>query len=321
MESETINDTQQSAALAQRAGELGRATVAAYLADLDVSDKSRATYGRALGSWLRWLEAEGLAVNTVTGAHAMAYKRHLAESHKPSTVNAYLVAARGLYAWLNVRTGYPNVFAGVRGVRGSGNRTSTAHDALSVDQARRVAAHRDGDSLGSLRDAAMVNVMLRCGLRTVEVVRADVGDLRTMGGRSVLFVWGKGRASADEFVVLDRAALAPITAYLQARGAVSDHEPLFAGVGNRNAGGRLTTRTVSRVAKRTMEAEGIVDGRFTAHSLRHTAVTLALLGGATVQEAQAMARHADISTTLIYSHNLDRLQGVAERSVSAILEG
>jgi integrase/recombinase XerC/integrase/recombinase XerD len=167
----------------------------------------------------------------------------------------------------------------------------------------------------------MVNVMLRCGLRTVEVARANVGDLRTLGGRSVLFVWGKGRAGADEFVVLDEAAMAPITAYLQARGRVAEDEPLFAGTGNRNHGGRLTTRTVSRVAKRTMEREGIVSAHVTAHSLRHTAVTLALLGGATVQEAQAMARHSDISTTQIYAHNLDRLAAAGERSVSAMLAG
>jgi integrase/recombinase XerC/integrase/recombinase XerD len=60
--------------------------------------------------------------------------------------------------------------------------------------------------------------------------------------------------------------------------------------------------------------------RLTAHSCRHSAVTFALLGGATVQEAQALARHSDINTTLIYSHNIDRLGAAPEMKIDAVLD-
>ena len=43
----------------------------------------------------------------------------------------------------------------------------------------------------------------------------------------------------------------------------------------------------------------------TAHSLRHTAVTQALIAGQTLQEVQQFARHSNINTTLIYAHNLE----------------
>ena len=80
------------------------------------------------------------------------------------------------------------------------------------------------------------------------------------------------------------------------------------------------TRTVSGIAKSAMRAIGLDDRRHTAHSLRHTAVTYALLGGAKVEEAQEMARHANINTTLIYSHHVDRIQNAAERKIESILD-
>lgn len=81
----------------------------------------------------------------------------------------------------------------------------------------------------------------------------------------------------------------------------------------------MSTRTVSRVAKDSMRRVGIDDRWHTAHSLRHTAVTLALLGGAGERDAQMMARHADVSTTMIYAHDIDRIANAAEKSVDAYL--
>lgn len=54
----------------------------------------------------------------------------------------------------------------------------------------------------------------------------------------------------------------------------------------------------------------------TAHSLRHTAITLSLLGGSTLQEASQFARHVNIATTEIYAHNLERIANPCEGIVS-----
>ena len=122
--------------------------------------------------------------------------------------------------------------------------------------------------------------------------------------------------------MLDEAALSPIRNYLIARKALDeDDEPLFASVARRNFGQALTTRTLSRIVKGRLNAIGLTGEEYTAHSLRHTAVTYSLLGGATVQEAQAMARHSDINTTLIYAHNVQRFANPAESKVSAYLDG
>lgn len=289
----------------------------AYLAELDASDKTRATYRRALRQYAAWLDAEGLALDRTTRADVMSYKRHLQDAKSAATVNAYLVAVRSLYAWLNGRTGYPNVAEGVRGVK-AGRQSSK--DALTVAQARDLMdAPAEGER--GLRDRAMVVLMVRRGLRTIEVSRANVEDMRTVNGVAVLYVQGKGRNEKDDFVVLGDACERAIRSYLKARGKVAGGDPLFSATGNRNRGGRMTTRAISRIAKEAMRAQGIDSPRLTAHSMRHTAVTLALLGGATVQETQAMARHASVETTMRYAHNLDRARAVAEGSVDRMLDG
>lgn len=161
--------------------------------------------------------------------------------------------------------------------------------------------------------------MIRTGLRTIEVVRADVSDIRQEGGEAVLWIQGKGREVKDEFVVLTPDTLDPIYDYLSLRNVKSDSEPLFASVSLRNNNERLTTRSVSRIVKTRLRNAGINNKRLTAHSLRHTAITLALQAGATIQEAQALGRHSNINTTLIYAHNVNRILNAPERKIDKLL--
>jgi site-specific recombinase XerD len=292
----------------------------AYGRCLDASPKTVDTYMHALGVFCRWLESRGIGPLDATRETVIDFKRHMAGEHAASTVNAYLTAIRSFYAWLASTGMAENVAAGVRGVRESAH---SAKDCLTADQAAAVArggALNDGEGEAALRDRAMLNLMVRRGLRTIEVSRADVGDVRFECGRSVLYVQGKGHADKDDFIVLGDECLGPIRDYLSARGHVRDDDPLFAATGNRNRGGRMTTRTISRIAKGAMESIGLDSPRLTAHSLRHTAVTLSLMGGASVQEAQAMARHASIGTTMIYAHNLDRLNAGAESAVDSLID-
>ena len=176
------------------------------------------------------------------------------------------------------------------------------------------------DTLSGARDYALVNLLVRTGLRTIEAVRANVEDIRQQGEQAVLFIQGKGRDSKDDIVILTEETLEPIRAYISMRGqGVKDSSPLFISHSDRNYGQRLTTRSVSRIVKDKLQASGLDDKRLTAHSLRHTAVTFSLIGGASIQEAQTLARHSDINTTLIYAHNLDRIAKAPELKIDALL--
>lgn len=288
-----------------------------FLAAQDVSAASRETYRRELRQFFAWLTENAPAERTLGTEDLLAFKASLAARGLTSlTVTNYVVAVRKFFTWCASESLYPDI---ARGVKGAKRSRDFLKDPLTTEQAQDLLRSIDRTTPEGKRDFALVNLLLRTGLRTIEVVRADVGDLRQIGGEAKLYVQGKGRDAKDAFVVLTPAALGPLREYLQTRGALKDADPLFVSSSNRNAGGRLTTRSVRRLVKGRFEFIAISDRRLTTHSTRHTAITLALKGGASLQEAQALARHANINTTLLYAHNLDRVQNAAERRIDAIL--
>ena len=289
--------------------------VEAWIAAADVSAKTAETYARAIKQYEAFLDDNGIDLMHTTRDTVVAYKKHIAATAKPATGNAYLTAVRRFYAYLESVKVYPNIAAGVKSFKRTKN---SPKNALSVEQAKDLLS-MDTSSLQGLRDYAIINLMTRRGLRCVEVARANVEDLQTINGEAVLKLQGKGASDKEQYVILRGECLKPINDYLAARGKVEASAPLFAAISNRNKGGRMTTRSISRLVTNELKAEGIKNPSITAHSLRHTAVTLSLLGGATAQETQQLARHASIETTFIYAHNLDRLEAHAERSVDSLL--
>ena len=78
----------------------------------------------------------------------------------------------------------------------------------------------------------------------------------------------------------------------------------------------MTTRSIRAIAKSSMVDAGFNSDRLTAHSMRHTAGTLALLNGASTREVQQLLRHSNINTTMIYAHELDRAKNNSELKVA-----
>lgn len=288
-----------------------------WLAELDVSERTKDSYAKGVGRYVTFLHDTGLSGNSRTDV--LSYKAHLVAAHSANTVNTYLVPVRRFYTWLHAMGAGPNLAADVKGAKLS---RGFRKDPLTASQANRVLhAHTPSpsSSVKDLRDSAIISLMLHTGIRTVEVIRADIEDLHVSGAATVLDVHGKGRTSKDEYVIIPATVEDKIRAYLAARGPLEEGSPLFASISRRNTGGRMSTRSVSRIAKDTLVQAGYDSPRLTAHSIRHTAVTLALLGGASLQEAQAMARHSSINTTMIYAHNLDRVGNAAELKIEAAL--
>ena len=197
-------------------------------------------------------------------------------------------------------------------------------DVLAPAQAKRVLQLAKGDSLQAKRDFALVNLLLRVGVRGVEVHRSRLADVRNRGSETVLLVQGKGRIEKDALVVLTESTLGPIYDYLAARRqegreVVGDDSPLFASLSNKTYGQPLSRRSIRQIAKGALRRAGFDSERLTTHSLRHTAVTLALLGGASIQEAQQLTRNSNFSTKMVYSHNIGRINNAPERLIDNLL--
>ena len=288
----------------------------AWVQTLDVRDRTKEAYRKNIGYYLAWLEVTGYS--GALRSDILAYKEHLKDNFGPSTVSAYLVPVRAFYSWVGVTFGVPNI---AEGIKGSKKPEGFKKDPLTVDQIKTILSAIDLNTPEGLRDYALLSLMIHTGLRVIEVQRADISDIRNVMGRSVLFIQGKGKDEKDNFVILAPKVLQAITTYLKARGESLDAKaPLFASMSDRNHGGRLTTRSISRIIKDRFVNVGIDSEKLTAHSLRHTAITLALIGGATIQQAQAMARHSNINTTMIYAHNIERMETPAEDVLTKVLE-
>ena len=289
--------------------------IANFLLSLDVKQNSKKTYGRGLKQFIGWIRSQN--IQNPTRETILAYKNYLIAQGKTSfTVQSYLVSVRKFFEYVEGMKLYPNVAKGVKGMKRS---KSFKKDPLTIEQIKLLLGSVDQSNIEGLRTYAILNLLIRTGIRTIELVRADIGDIRPQSGEMVLWICGKGRDDKDEFVVLTEAALKPIRDYLNRRGIVKDNAPLFVSNSDRNKNQRLTPRSISRIVKENLRKVSINNGRTTAHSLRHTAITLALQGGATIQEAQALGRHQSVDTTLLYAHNSHRVLNAAEKKIDEIL--
>lgn len=194
------------------------------------------------------------------------------------------------------------------------NGTNKRHrrDTLTDEEMRRVLSQPDRSTPGGARDAAFLALMAYTAVRTVEVHRADLGDLRTESGRLVLHVQGKGRDDKSDLVVIAHPEVeSALRDWLSVRGGYPG--PLFTSLSPRTRGGRLSLPALRQLVKGYFRAAGVVGDNKTTHSLRHTAITNAVRHNAPIQKvSRELARHTSIDTTMIYYHEVDRMEDPAE---------
>lgn len=282
---------------------------------LDVSEKTLLTYQKAMRQVFKYFKERG--ISQPVHQDIVNFKKELElKGRKPATISLYLAACRRFFQWTEQAGIFPNITQGVKAPK---QERGHKRDFFGATQLKGILSGMKRDTLQEKRDFAMMAVMSACGLRTIEISRANIEDIRNLGGEMILFVQGKGRRDRTEFVKLPEPVLHAINDYLSARGHVSEDAPLFAGIGNRHHEGRLCTRTISMTAKTAMRNAGFDSRRLTAHSLRHSAVTIALLGGQSLPEVQSFARHSNVNTTQIYSHAVDRIRSMCENTVASAI--
>ena len=276
-----------------------REVVAEFVKSQDVKESSRRLYERTIKLFFEWVDLKGYALNELTVKELIQYKEELfAKGLSSLSVSSYLTSIRKFYEWAEAMKIYANIAKGVKTPR---RVQAFKKQHLTEGKSSELIEHFRALSL---RDYAIVNLILRTGLRTIEVVRADVGDITFKGGRRILNVWGKGHNEKDDFVILTDKAFEPIREYLATRKGVKANEPLFASDSHRNNGQRLTTRTISGLCKSGLKAIGLDGREFTAHSLRHTTAVTILKNGGSICNAQEVLRHTSPATTQIYTASI-----------------
>jgi len=112
-------------------------------------------------------------------------------------------------------------------------------------------------------------------------------------------------------VPVGRPALEALSQYLPqrtilireriARGDAPENKAVFLN----HRGLRLTTRSIERLVKLYALRAGIA-ARVTPHALRHSFATHLLEDGYDIRTVQELLGHKDVTTTMVYTHVLDR---------------
>lgn len=306
--------------LAQTSSGDAQSLIEAFLRGLDVKESSRRLYGRTLKQFFAWVDLEGKQLPELTKADIAEYKSHLENGLKlsPLTVGSYIVSLRKFYEWVETEGLYKNIAKGIKTPQRS-----------QVFEKQYLSEEKSGELLehfkeGSLRNYAIVNLMLRTGLRTIEVSRLQIGDICYMGEKRVLKIWGKGKTEAEKgkdynFVVLTDKAYLPIRNYIEAtRKGARSGEPLFTSTSRQNKGEKLSTRTISGLCKEGLKSIGLDGNEYTAHSLRHTTASLLLGHGQTLLAVQHVLRHASVNTTQRYTKQKERELRLIEAPENAL---
>lgn len=306
----TVNNTIAGVNMSHNLG----AIIEKFISEQDVLINSKNVYRRTLKQFFNYIDNTGLDLNTIDRTNIIEYKESLIKEGKSSlTISSYLTAVRKFYEWTEANLIYPNI---AKGIKAPARLQQFRKQPLQPAQAKELLEVYSDNK----RDNAIINLLLRTGLRTIEVVRANVSDITYRGGERILLIQGKGRIEKDSYVVLTDKTFAPIEAYLIERGA-KNNEPLFTSNSNQNKGQRLTTKTISTIAKTALKEIGLNDRSYTAHSLRHTTATNILRAGGSVEIARQTLRHASVTTTEIYTATMieeQRLKNSGERLLDSI---
>lgn len=315
-----------------------RITAAAWLAGYR-SARTRRAYVGDLSAWLSWLAEREVDVLAARRVHVDLWTRELLGSGiAGSSVSRRLSALSSYYRHL---AGHDliaaNPVTAVRRPRVDPDHTATV--GLDRDQVRALLAAADADTgPAQLRTVAAIRLLVFLALRVDELAGADVTDLGHNRGHRVLTVTRKGGhrvevvlpptvVEAVDLYLADRMATAPtaltvttVASENMATGVATEMAASYSVVGGAatvtgpllatRTGGRLDQAALWHLVRRLARAAAIPQwARLSPHSLRHTAITLALDAGASLRDVQDYAGHRDPRTTRRYDRsrgNLDR---------------
>lgn len=291
------------------------------------------TYQKRLRFFLVWLKTLPENPPWTWSLELMyAYRAHLEQTlRSPRAMNGYVVALRQFGS--SLKTLYQRPMDPAEFIKGWTTNRAPQRRPLPVADAKRLLAQLATDArhtmLQRLRNEALAYLMLKTGLREIEVSRATLGDLQPgePGKYWRLYVHGKGHLMADEWVKVLPEVYEKIQAYLMCRGGtLAPSAPLFAttaplksdGTERISAGRSLGTRSIQRIITEGLLLAEAKHPGIVVHSLRHSAATYATLNGAPPSQVQRMMRHKHYGTTEHYVREAQQMLEGAEGKITQI---
>ena len=170
---------------------------------------------------------------------------------------------------------------------------TTVPSGLAASDVERLLDGCDRDTPGGVRDFAILVLVARLGLRSIEVARLELGDIDWRAGEIIV----RGKARRHDRLPLPRDVGDALAAYLSDARPVTTIRQVF--MAEKAPKRPIRADLVSDVTRRACERVGLP--RVGAHRLRHALATEMLRQGATLVEVSQVLRHRDLATTAIYA--------------------
>jgi len=279
--------------------------VDAYLTHLTVERRLAAnsveSYARDLGLLAEFAAGQGTPIAALTRADLESFVRALmSRGRSPRSVARAIACYRGLYRFLVVDGRLRTSPAGdLRPPRA----WKTLPRYLSVEDVDRLLAQPDVATARGLRDRALIELLYATGMRVSELIGLRPADVNL--DASYLTCTGKG--DKQRIVPVGDEATSWVRRYIRdgrpALLAKRNSPRLF--VNARGGGPGLTRVGFWKILKGYARQAGLKTS-ISPHVLRHSFATHLLERGADLRAIQMMLGHADLSTTQIYTHVLER---------------
>lgn len=290
------------------------------IADGNASVDTIKTYRSRTSGFLSWCRQRELYPALVTKENVLEYRKHLVDGGKTSpTIRLSLISIKHFYtACLAEKLVKDNPVVGVKAPREKREVASTIKY-LTEEELQQIfdsvapTYKIRGDKtvqVQVLRDRILLGCMALQGCRSVEMYRANLGDISESYGQYYLKLDGK---NSIRTAILRPDLAQEVVEYRQARvksgEKVNVDRPLFISLSNRRYGQRLSRSGIGHVVDSYLEKCNLkhtdLERSLSPHSLRHTAGTLALRNGSDLREVQDFLGHSDPKTTAIYTHVLN----------------
>ena len=265
-----------------------------------LSDNSLKAYGKDVLQFVEFATSQRVdTVGDVDSELARSWVWSLAESGKAgSSLRRKVSALKGFTSWM-AREGHTEGDVGIRLRAPSATRSLprvlTRHHMDEIFQT--LQGHADTGDPVAIRDLAIVEVLYASALRVSELVGLTLEGL-DLASRTLRVV---GKGNKERIVPLGAPAVKALQAYLEtARGVLlgdKDSRLVFLATRGHPLGHRSVYQVVAHLLADIPGA-----GPLGPHTLRHTAATHLLDGGADLRSVQELLGHASLGTTQIYTH-------------------
>ena len=288
--------------------------VDAYLTHLTVERRLAAnsveSYARDLRLLAEFAAGRRRPIASLTRAELEEFVRELmTEGRSPRSVARAIACYRGFYRFLVVDGRAKDSPAGdLRPPRA----WKTLPRYLAVEDVDRLIAQPDVETPRGLRDRALIELLYATGMRVSELLGLRPGDVNL--DASYLTCTGKG--SKQRIVPIGDEAATWVRRYLrQARPSLLGKRTSAYLFVNDRRGAPRRSRHVAKAGLTRVGFWKLLKGyarqaglksAISPHVLRHSFATHLLERGADLRAIQLMLGHADLSTTQIYTHVLER---------------